>query len=77
MTAVSRPLSKKKALLIAIQHVHRKAGSKFGNLHNLDLAHRDAEALRDLLMGTCFKPLLFDRSHPSQLLMDTRRMMSS
>ena len=77
MAAVSEPLRKKRALLIAIQHVHRKARSTFSNLPDLVPSHRDAEALRDLLMGTCFKPLLFDRSHPSQLLMDTRRMMSS
>ena len=52
MAALSKLLGKKRALLIAIQHVSRKAGSKFGILPNLVLAHRDAEALRDLLRGT-------------------------
>ena len=50
MAALSEPLGKKRALLIAIQHVSR--GSKFGLLPNLVLTHRDAEALRDFLIGT-------------------------
>jgi hypothetical protein len=52
MAAFSKPPRKKKALLIAIRHVRRKAGSKFGNLPDLELAHRDTEALRDFLIGT-------------------------
>ena len=54
MAAVFKPLSKKRALLIAIRHVHRKAGSKFGNLPNLELAHRNVEALRDFMIGTSY-----------------------
>ena len=46
----SEPLGKKRALLIAIRHVHRKARSSFGNL---EFAHRDAEELRDRLIGMC------------------------
>ncbi|KAF8137475.1 peptidase C14, caspase domain-containing protein [Boletus edulis] len=43
---------KKKALLIAIQHVTRKAEFKFGNLPDLRLSHRDAKALRELLIDS-------------------------
>ena len=55
MTPVPEPLRKKRALLIAIQHVHRKARSTFSNLPDLVPAHRDAEALRDLLIGTGYQ----------------------
>ncbi|KAG8216850.1 hypothetical protein J3R82DRAFT_7112 [Butyriboletus roseoflavus] len=40
-----KPLGKKRALLIAIRHVHRKPESSFSNLANLEFAHRDAEEL--------------------------------
>ena len=56
MTDLSAPLSskslgKKRALLIAIRHVHRKVESSLGNLANLEFAHRDAEELRNHLIG--------------------------
>ncbi|KAG8216776.1 hypothetical protein J3R82DRAFT_7020, partial [Butyriboletus roseoflavus] len=47
----SKPLGKKRALLIAIRHVHRKAKFNFHHLDNLQFAHRDAEELRDTLIG--------------------------
>ena len=55
MTTVfdSKPQGNKRALLIAIRHVHREAGSKFGGLPDLPLAHRDVTALRDFLKGNC------------------------
>ena len=54
MTVLSKPLgSKRRALLIAIRHVHCKAGSKFGNLPDLVFAHRDAKTVRGHLIGTC------------------------
>ena len=42
-----------RALLIAIQHVHREAGSTFGELPNLPLAHQGATALRGFLIRNC------------------------
>ena len=48
----SKHSGKKRALLIAIQRVHRKAGSEFGRLPDLPFAHRDVLALRDFLIGT-------------------------
>lgn len=46
----SKPGAKKIALLIAIRHVHRQAGI---SLANLEFAHRDAEELRNALIGMC------------------------
>ncbi|KAH0826604.1 hypothetical protein J3R83DRAFT_4967 [Lanmaoa asiatica] len=54
MTVLSKPFSKaskKRALLIAILHVDRGDGSNFSDLSDLEFAHRDAEELRDLLIG--------------------------
>ncbi|KAG8216849.1 hypothetical protein J3R82DRAFT_7111 [Butyriboletus roseoflavus] len=62
----SKPQGKKRALLIAIRHVHRKAGSSFDNLANLEFAHRDAEELRDRLIGMCHS-VTSDRSISSVL----------
>ncbi|KAI9567419.1 caspase domain-containing protein [Boletus coccyginus] len=73
MAILSKPLRKRRALLIAIQHVHREAGSKFGNLPNLDLAHRDAEALRDFLIASHgyhaddIILMMDDKNHPKHL----------
>ncbi|KAF8549045.1 hypothetical protein OG21DRAFT_645052 [Imleria badia] len=69
----SNPLEKKRALLIAIRHVHRKASSKFGNLPDLHLVHRDAEALRDFLIGSYgyrmddITLMMDDKNHPKHL----------
>ncbi|KAF8137473.1 peptidase C14, caspase domain-containing protein [Boletus edulis] len=43
---------KKKALLIAVQHVTRKAELKFGKLPDLRLSHLDAKALRECLIDS-------------------------
>ncbi|KAI9461325.1 hypothetical protein HD554DRAFT_2130171 [Boletus coccyginus] len=73
MTTLHKPLGKRRALLIAIRHVHREAGLKFGNLPNIDLTHRDAKALRDFLIASHgyhtddIILMMDDKNHPKHL----------